>query len=1081
MGSSSMPTTILSIKFVICVSIVCSSIIDQSQSFPIIKSFLYGQKISSRFESYPRSIQWQPSIEKYRQWSDLYQTNKLWNSKKKNVENEIKDIRNIEFILKKYQLDWNLITFDYVEKLNDDEGFYIMRKVRSNDHHQQQKSKFPIIAEIYVGGIVRLGVIHGLKEPNSNDISESSPPLIHVTILDFVSMDVEMDMNTNKNVDVDVDVDNINSNQWKDMVVDIGQITTIWELTPMEIDALSTTKAIHILSKLYTKAKQSLGQELAVNQSEQAMQGLWKSRVGRGRGQGKGAGAGAGAGAGEISLTKKQIHQFKNEHVQNVLRKTIKAGNGMSRLITSFDTIPYIYKSDSKNNHDNDRINSQRNGLIQIYRRMIGSELLALDAELGGRFRRFSCTFVSAEYEKNVPKLDSTMMVKSMTILNGGWVATDASVRAGTEARKFAERAIDHSLTSTHHHHQQPQPQQQQQQWNTNESNDKHKKQSSSSTENPFVYLSVKTAADERIAQRLECLAMGENLYPSNPSTKRRDTRHARDASNNDTAQLELDVRETLSSMNLPISPTGARDALIQIGRWSLQKDANDMHSGGTIDPWSNATMHATRELVLHEQKRQQRLMKVLLSHGHSHSHSHSHDVLKKKAKQLEYRVDLTSLPCVCIDAKNVAFRDDAIGVRPRSATGRKIEIGASKWEILIHITDVSDIYSPQIDDASTKSFPSNLAIILRKAAESRGLSRYDLPLGPLHLLPPVALDVLALDVHKISFHENPSKHETKSKKTNVNRCVTLWVYIDERNGNVLDMGLERTLISTPVALTFSDASKLMEEMNDTINPNLLKTKAILSIVERNLSLWSQQYQIKNKAAYEREKRMVAKEVISRETNLTQKKDNRSFERTRGHRIVDSALDLYAYGLDKLLKQKKANIPRASGSGADRGGRLGTAPLRRYIDGMAQRQALSVLCNGYGGPPMTRSECSEANRIAGKASNALNNYRAIKSSGGGGGGNMGVVGAAKHQARQRDALRSLARHLATMGVSSGNNKVQAISTGRENEVAVLGSGAVAKCRGVKGSLKLGEQVMVEILKLEPEKNILRVKLCNDDI
>lgn len=211
-------------------------------------------------------------------------------------------------------------------------------------------------------------------------------------------------------------------------------------------------------------------------------------------------------------------------------------------------------------------------------------------------------------------------------------------------------------------------------------------------------------------------------------------------------------------------------------------------------------------------------------------------------------------------------------------------------------------------------------------------------------------------------------------------------------------------------------------------------------------------------------------------THVRNKRNNgKSFQRTRGHRIVDSALDLYAFGLGGLLKKKNASIPRASGSGADRGGRLGTAPLRRYIDGVAQRQALSVLCDGFGGPAMTREECSQANRIAGRASNAINNFKAVKPS------SSMAGGAVRNQYQQRDALRSLARHLATISNTSRRDKklVQAISTGRENEVAILGAGAVAKCKGVTGSLKIGEQLLVEVLKLDPEKGIISVRLCKN--
>ena len=42
---------------------------------------------------------------------------------------------------------------------------------------------------------------------------------------------------------------------------------------------------------------------------------------------------------------------------------------------------------------------------------------------------------------------------------------------------------------------------------------------------------------------------------------------------------------------------------------------------------------------------------------------------------------------------------------------------------------------------------------------------------------------------------------------TTINRCVTLWAYIDERDGRLLEAGLERTMISSPIALSFGNAS----------------------------------------------------------------------------------------------------------------------------------------------------------------------------------------------------------------------------------------------------------------------------------
>ena len=293
-------------------------------------------------------------------------------------------------------------------------------------------------------------------------------------------------------------------------------------------------------------------------------------------------------------------------------------------------------------------------------------------------------------------------------------------------------------------------------------------------------------------------------------------------------------------------------------------------------------------------------------------------------------------------------------------------------------------------------------------------------------------------------------------------RCVTLWAYIDERNGKLLDVGLERTLISSPLALSFAEATSLLD--GDLGASELKQAKAVLAVAERNLNLWSEQFRQRNEAAQKREDRLSAREMVAREHNGKVVRDDgrHGFQRTRGHRVVDAALDLHGYAVSGLLRRAKAPVPRASGSSAARGGRVGTAPLRRFIDGIAQQQALAVLC-GYGGPPLTKQECMAASDLATKAKNTLTNVRAVKQG--------GVMD--KHQ--QRDALRLLKMHL-----SSRDEPVPAISTGRENEVVITGLGAIAKCRGVKGTLKPGDRVMVKVQKLDPERGSLSVKLVQNN-
>ncbi|KAI2490226.1 RNB domain [Fragilaria crotonensis] len=594
-----------------------------------------------------------------------------------------------------------------------------------------------------------------------------------------------------------------------------------------------------------------------------------------------------------ISKIVKQVEDGPDrERAEDVLRKLLKAGQGMVRLVDSALAMDYLYEDDYP-----------KTDIDLPFRRAVGGCAVSQDASLGGRFKRMACIFVSAEQSEDHNEVDS------ITFVNGGWLVVDSNVRSGAEARKFAQRTSGGSS-------------------------------------------GLLTAADERIAHRLECLAMGEIFGTM--------------AEEN---ELEVDVREYLKALDVPSTPEGAREALVRIGRWSQGQGK------GKLEPWSSDTLYAAKEYAQADALRRQALASV---------YDRRDDV------DLEGRADLTTLPAVCIDAKHTTFRDDAIGVRPRSATGRKVVPEASNWEVLIHIADVSDIYSPEqrFLDASTADFFKGCGLVLKS---------------------------LGFVTH--------SPESAMSVKT-PNRCVTLWAYIDERNGKVLDAGLERTLISTPLALTYESASMCLEQ-RDTLEKShpLSKPSAILALAERNLQLWSNQYKQSSEAARKRENRLSAKEIVTQSRKQV-------FVRSRGHRLPPYL------GLREVVRIAWDE--------------LRVHPLRRYVDGMAQRQALSVLCN-YGGPPLTVDECQQVNAQANDAMDRLANLRPLKQ---------------KDQGPQRLVLAQLER--------KRNRVVKAICTGRGNEVSV--DGAVGKCQGVQGRLPAGKVISVRVQTVHVEKGILIVEL-----
>jgi hypothetical protein len=185
--------------------------------------------------------------------------------------------------------------------------------------------------------------------------------------------------------------------------------------------------------------------------------------------------------------------------------------------------------------------------------------------------------------------------------------------------------------------------------------------------------------------------------------------------------------------------------------------------------------------------------------------------------------------------------------------------------------------------------------------------------------------------------------------------------------------------------------------------------------------------------------------------------------------MVDSSLELYAFAIETLMSRAKQPIPRAAGSGSDRRGRLGTAPLRRYIDGIAQKQTLSALC-GYG-KPLTMEECLEVSKIAARASDSISNILSSKQS-------PSLHLRSRGSSRQVSALYELSRHLESTGGINNRRQVKAMSTGRNNEVVIIGLGATGRCTGVKGTLKSGEKVLVHVDRIDPEVGLLEVTLVN---
>ena len=52
------------------------------------------------------------------------------------------------------------------------------------------------------------------------------------------------------------------------------------------------------------------------------------------------------------------------------------------------------------------------------------------------------------------------------------------------------------------------------------------------------------------------------------------------------------------------------------------------------------------------------------------------------------------------------------------------------------------------------------------------------------------------------------------------------------------------------------------------------------------------------------------------------------------------------------------------------------------------------------------------------------------------------------------------------------------STGHNNEVVIIGVGATGKCKGIRGTLKSGERLLVQVDRIDPVSGMLEVMLVN---
>lgn len=258
-------------------------------------------------------------------------------------------------------------------------------------------------------------------------------------------------------------------------------------------------------------------------------------------------------------------------------------------------------------------------------------------------------------------------------------------------------------------------------------------------------------------------------------------------------------------------------------------------------------------------------------------------------SRTAEGRIDLRGKHKVyCIDSSGTSFLDDALSFDRRSS------------EILIHIVDVESTISPDILETARMRVQSNY-----------------LPGASLFLMPPAALEGLCLS------------------KNYPNECITMFLKLDP-DGAIVNYKFDRTLVDPVLPMEYDGANKLLKLTDAEESKDLRFLARYLLANELTKSELTP-----NDASVGKIRRTQSGEVKVEK-----------FSSTPAHKMVDQALFLYSKCAHRFCETKRVAPPRVAGAGSarGRGARFATAPLRRYLDILAQRQLSNAILGEPGMP-----------------------------------------------------------------------------------------------------------------------------------
>lgn len=363
-------------------------------------------------------------------------------------------------------------------------------------------------------------------------------------------------------------------------------------------------------------------------------------------------------------------------------------------------------------------------------------------------------------------------------------------------------------------------------------------------------------------------------------------------------------LKLVLKRLQKKLNPQGAKQILVDINYQSSKLKRNP---NLVITPWPAEVLEEAQMLAGHlNEKRQEMRDEYFGKVGK-----------RLSSGRMDYRGSGVEHPVICIDSKKATFLDDGFSFNP------------STNEILVHVTDVVE---------TLRRYDN-----LQKVAKER-ISSLFLPTGPLHMLPPAALDSLKLS------------------STAPNEVITVAIQIDFETGDILGYRVFNAIIGPVFGLDIETADELLAGIGVQINSNEIVSSRLgypLALLKDLISMKQIVMKVieRNPWVDEHFNKLSKRELIlDRKTGALEQK---AVDKTTANRIVNSLLTMYSNATVEFCTQKDIPVPIVW-ENRDRIDsriirRFATQPLRNWLAQVQQQQLRAALNMGLG---LDRKECA---------------------------------------------------------------------------------------------------------------------------